>query len=236
MTDERVILISGASGVLGRTAAAAFGSDGWRLGLVGRQEARLREVGTATGIGEDRWTPAIADLSDPDQAAAAVGAVVGRFGRIDAVLHLVGGFVPGASVTELDPEHLRHMLDQHLWSTLHLARAAVPGMIERGWGRVLAVTSATTVSLPARAAIYATAKAAQETLLRILAKEVAGTGVTVNLAAVRQIDAEHARDREPSPKNAAWTTPEELVAAFRFLCSDDAAMINGARIPLDGRG
>jgi NAD(P)-dependent dehydrogenase (short-subunit alcohol dehydrogenase family) len=84
--------------------------------------------------------------------------------------------------------------------------------------------------------MYAASKIAQETLLRILAKEVAGTGVTVNLAAVRQIDAEHARDREPSPKNAAWTTPEELVAAFRFLCSDDAAMINGARIPLDGRG
>ena len=75
----------------------------------------------------------------------------------------------------------------------------------------------------------------QETLLRVLAKEVAATGVTVNTVAVRAIDAEHVREHEPSPKNASWTTPEEVVATFRFLCSDDAAAINGARIPLDGR-
>ncbi|HEY7130697.1 MAG TPA: hypothetical protein VH440_00520, partial [Candidatus Limnocylindrales bacterium] len=62
-----------------------------------------------------------------------------------------------------------------------------------------------------------------------------GSGVTVNLVAARAIDAEHLRDREPSPKNAAWTTPEEIVATFRFLASDEAAAINGARIPLDGR-
>jgi NAD(P)-dependent dehydrogenase (short-subunit alcohol dehydrogenase family) len=127
------------------------------------------------------------------------------------------------------------MLDQHLWSTLHMARAVVPGMVGRGWGRILAVTSFTTVSTPARAAIYATTKAAQETLLRVLAKEVAASGVTVNVVAVRAIDVEHVREREPSPKNSAWTTPEEAVAVFRFLCSDEAATINGARIPLDGR-
>ena len=164
-----------------------------------------------------------------------VGAVTERFGRVDIVLHLVGGFVPAAPITELDPDELRFMLDQHLWSTLHIARAVVPGMVERGWGRILAVTSFTTVSIPARAAIYSTTKAAQETLLRVLAKEVAATGVTVNTVAVRAIDAEHVREHEPSPKNASWTTPEEVVATFRFLCSDDAAAINGARIPLDGR-
>jgi NAD(P)-dependent dehydrogenase (short-subunit alcohol dehydrogenase family) len=59
--------------------------------------------------------------------------------------------------------------------------------------------------------------------------------VTVNMVAVRAIDVQHARERDPSPKNASWTTPEEVVATFRFLCSDEAAAINGARIPLDGR-
>jgi hypothetical protein len=59
--------------------------------------------------------------------------------------------------------------------------------------------------------------------------------VTVNVVAVRQIDGEHLREREPTPKNANWTTPEEIVETFRFLSSDDAAAINGARIPLDGR-
>jgi NAD(P)-dependent dehydrogenase (short-subunit alcohol dehydrogenase family) len=233
--DDRVVLITGATGHLGRAAARAFAEDGARLGLVGRDAGRLEEVAATSGAADDRWVAATGDLTVAATARAAVDTVLLRFGRIDVVLHLVGGFVPGAPVTELDPDQLRFMLDQHLWSTLHVARAVIPGMVERGRGRILAVTSFTTATTPARAGIYATTKAAQETMLKVLAKEVAATGVTVNLVAVRAIDAEHLREREPSPKNAGWATPEEIVATFRFLASDEASAINGARIPLDGR-
>jgi NAD(P)-dependent dehydrogenase (short-subunit alcohol dehydrogenase family) len=233
--EDRVALITGAAGALGRASAAAFAADGWRLGLVGKKADRLHEVAAATGLADDRWVAATADLRNRDEVEAAVRTVTERFGRIDALLHLIGGFVPGAPILELDPADLEFMLGQHLRSTVHVTRAVVPGMVERGFGRVLAVTSFTTASLPARAAIYATSKLAQETVLRILAKEVAASGVTVNVVAVRQIDAAHEREREPTPKNAAWTTPEEIVEAFRFLCSDAAGAINGARIPLDGR-
>lgn len=235
MAQDRVVLITGATGGLGRVAAAAFAADGWRLALLGTDATRLDEVAAAAEVRADRWIAATGDLRHANAVEAAVGVVTERFGRIDAVLHLVGGFVVGAPITELNLDELQFMLDQHLWSTLHIVRAVVPGMVERGWGRILGVTSFTTVSTPARAAIYATTKSAQETLLRVLAKEVASTGVTVNTVAVRAIDAQHARERDPSPKNASWTTPEEVVATFRFLCSDEAAAINGARIPLDGR-
>lgn len=234
-TDGRVALITGATGGLGRAAATVFARDGWRLALVGRDADSLAEVAAAAGAADDRWVAATGDLRDPEAAAAVVRTATDRFGRVDALLHLVGGFVPGAPVSQLDPDAFRQMLDQHLWSTLNIVRAAVPGMAERGWGRVLAVTSVTTVTAPANTAIYATSKIAQETLFRSLAKEVASAGVTVNVVAVRQIDEDHAREREPSPKNASWTTPEEIVATLRFLASDDAAPINGARIPLDGR-
>jgi NAD(P)-dependent dehydrogenase (short-subunit alcohol dehydrogenase family) len=223
--DAPVVLITGATGPLGRVAARGFAADGARLGLVGRDAGRLAEVATEAGIADDRWVAATGRLEVAEEATQALATVV----------HLVGGFVPGAAIPDLDPEQLRFMLDQHLWSTLHVARAVIPGMVERGRGRILAVTSFTTATTPARAGIYATTKAAQETLLRVLAKEVAGTGVTVNLVAARAIDAEHLREREPSPKNAGWTTPEEIVATFRFLASDEASAINGARIPLDGR-
>jgi NAD(P)-dependent dehydrogenase (short-subunit alcohol dehydrogenase family) len=65
---------------------------------------------------------------------------------------------------------------------------------------------------------------------------MAGTGVTVNLVTVGTIDEEHQRDVAATPKNATWTTPEEIAAALLYLCSDDAAAINGARLPLDRRG
>ena len=127
------------------------------------------------------------------------------------------------------------MLDQHVWSTLNVARAAVPGMVERGWGRVIAVTASTAVTTPPNIGAYSVAKAAEETLLRTLGREVAGAGVTVNVLAVRKIDTDHERKRAPSPKNAAWTTPEELASAMLYLCSDEAAAITGARIAMDGR-
>jgi len=73
-------------------------------------------------------------------------------------------------------------------------------------------------------------------LMLTLAKELAGSGVTANVLQVRTIDASHERDREPTPQNASWTTPEEIAATISYLCSEEARVINGARIPLYGGG
>ena len=127
------------------------------------------------------------------------------------------------------------MLDQHLWTTLHVVQAAVPGMVARGWGRVIAVSTPYAANPLGKGAAYAISKGAEETLLRALAREVAADGVTANLVVVKRIDVDHEREREPSPQNATWTTPEEIATVMRFLCTDEAAAITGARIPLDGR-
>ncbi len=232
---DRVVLVTGATGRLGRVVAATFAADGARLGLVGTDQERLQVMATELGLAPDRWTPAVADLTDPVAARAAVDSVVERFGRVDVVLHLVGGWAAGVPVVELAVDDLRGMLDQHLWTTLHIVQAAVPGMVERGWGRIVAVTTPFAANPAAKGAAYAISKGAEETLLRALAREVAADGVTANLVVVKKIDVEHQRETEPLPKNAAWTTPEEIASVMRFLCSDDAAAITGARIPLDGR-
>jgi NAD(P)-dependent dehydrogenase (short-subunit alcohol dehydrogenase family) len=234
--DGRVVLITGATGGLGRVVAARFAGDGERLGLVGTDAKHLTTVATDLGLADDRWTHAIADLRDPKAARGAVDAVVERFGRVDVVLHLVGGWAGGTAVADLDLDEVRGMLDQHLWTTLHVVQAAVPGMVQRGWGRIVAVSTPFAANPAAKGASYAIAKAAEETLVRALAREVGGSGVTANVVIVKKIDTEHEREREPSSKNATWTTPEEIADVMRFLCSDEAAAINGARIPLDGRG
>ncbi|MFP5342128.1 MAG: SDR family NAD(P)-dependent oxidoreductase [Candidatus Limnocylindria bacterium] len=232
----RVALVTGATGALGRAVAAAFAQDGWRLGLVGTDEDRLRALAGDLGLDDERWTPAVGDLVQRDAARAAVARVEERFGQVDAVIHLVGGWAGGTPVTELDPDELATMLDQHLWTTLHVVQAAAPGMVARDWGRILAVATPFASDPGATSGGYAVAKAGQEVVLRMLAKEVAGTGVTVNVVVVKAIDAKHERETAPSARNAAWTTPEEIVAAFRFLASDEAAAVNGARLPLHGRG
>lgn len=231
-----VALITGATGPLGRVVTAAFVSDGWRLGLVGTDEGRLRLMADELALPDDAWVPAIADLADRDAAQRAATEVVARFGAIDACLHLVGGWTGGTPVTALHADEISRMLDQHVWTTFHVVQAVVPGMVARGWGRVLAVSSPFASEPTATSGGYALAKASQEVLLRMLAREVAGTGVTVNLVIVKAIDATHQRESAPTSKTAGWTTPEEIAETFRYCCSDGAAAVNGARIPLFGRG
>jgi len=236
MTDkDRVVFIAGATGGVGRATAATFAAEGCRLALGGRNAERLAEIGGELGLGDDRWVAAVGDFRDGDQARAAVASVIDAFGGIDVLLHLVGGYAGGTALVEVDPAETRDMIDQHIWTTLNLVRTVVPGMVERGWGRVIAAGTAASVTAPAKAGPYAAAKAAQEVLLRSLAKEVSGSGVTVNLVAMRMIDEKHERESSPSPKNVSWTTPEEIAATIRWLASDAAASVNGVRIPLDGR-
>ena len=233
--QDRVVLVTGATGALGRAAAAAFAADGARLGLVGTDTGRLTALAHHLGVADDRWAPGVGDLRDAGAAQAAIQSVIHRLGPVDVLLHLVGGWTGGTTLVDVDPAVLDDMLGQHVWSTFHATRAVVPGMLERGSGRIVAVTSTYTAMPGPRMAPYAAAKTAQEAILRVLAREVAGSGVTVNVIAVRSIDSTHERETDPSAKNASWTTPEEIAATMLYLCSPDASAINGARIPLDGR-
>ena len=206
-----------------------------RLVLVGTNHDRLAALAGDLGLQDDRWLPAVGDLREPLAASDVVAATTERYGRLDILLHLVGGWAGGTPVMEIDPTELGGMLDQHLWTTLHVAKASVPVMVTGGWGVVIAVSSPVAAEPGPRAASYAIAKAAEEVLLRTLAREVGSNGVTANLVVVRAIDAKHERETAPSPKNASWTTPEEIAAAMILLCSPGADTINGVRIPLFGR-
>src|SRR5690349_359918 len=110
-----------------------------------------------------------------------------------------------------------------------MLQAFVPHLTAAGWGRLLIVSSPAAGAPPAGSSVYAVAKAAEEALLLTAARELDGSGVTANILQVRAVDAEHQRSGAPSSSNADWTTPEELVAAMRFLCSDEAGLVNGAR-------
>jgi len=234
-TERPVVLVTGATGPLGRVVVARFAAEGATLALVGRDRAKLEALAADTGLAADAWMPAIGDLTDADAAKGAVAAVEARFGRVDVLLHLVGGWAGGTAVVDVDADELRTLLDQHVWTTFHLAQAIVPGMLARGFGRVVAVTSTLASNPPAKQGPYAAAKAAQEVLLRALARETTDTGVTVNLVVVRTMDKGHERETEPSPKNRSWTTPEEIAEALVYLASRAAAAVTGARLPLDSR-
>ena len=231
---DRVAIVTGATGGLGRVVARDLAAAGASLGLIGTRLDRLETLATELGLETGRWLGQAADLSDPDAAAAAVEAIVTQFGHADILVHAIGGWSGGTSVTETPIGEFDTMLEQHFRTTLNVTRALVPHLVMGRFGRIVAVSSPHASSPPAKMAAYAVGKAAQEALLLTLAREVAGTGTTVNVLLVRTIDFEHVRDVDPSPKNASWTTPEEISAAVGYLCSEAAHVVNGARIPLYG--
>jgi NAD(P)-dependent dehydrogenase (short-subunit alcohol dehydrogenase family) len=231
---DRVAVITGATGNLGRVAAKSLAVEGARLVLTGTNAERLDALAGELDLPSDRLLTGVFDFTEPQAAGQCAERVLEKFGRVDILLHLVGGWTGGKPLAEVPSTDLADMLDQHVWTTFYLAQAFVPRLVANGWGRIVVVSSPYATSPGANMGPYAAAKAAEEALVLAAAKEVARTGVTANVLQVRSIDAKHERDREPTPKNANWTTPEEIASALLYLCSDDAQVVNGARIPLHG--
>ena len=233
--EDRVAIITGATGGLGRVVTFRLAEHGARLALFGRNAERLAQLASELHLPEDRYLAQALNLRDPVDAQAAADAVLAKFGRAEILLHLVGGWIGGKPVVEVAANEISDMLQQHLWTTLYVARAFVPHLVANQWGRVIVISSPHASSPPANVAPYVIGKAAQETLMLALAQELKDSGVTANTLVVRAIDVQHQRDRVPTPKNVSWTTPEEIASMILYLCSDEARMVNGARIPLYGR-
>ncbi|MFQ5594303.1 MAG: SDR family NAD(P)-dependent oxidoreductase [Anaerolineae bacterium] len=233
--ENRIAVITGATGGLGRVVTKSLAEHGARLALFGRNAERLEQLAGELHLPEDRRLIRTVDLTDPEAAQTAADAVIEQFGRAEILLHLVGGWAGGEPVTEVAPAVVSNMLQQHLWTTLYMAQAFVPHLVANRWGRVIVISSPNASRPPANGAPYTIGKAAQEALMLTLAQELKDTGVTANILLVRAIDVQHKRDQEPTPKNASWTTPEEISSTILYLCSDEARMVNGARIPLYGR-
>ena len=232
--DNRIVMITGVTGSLGPTAAKRFAEHGSNLVLVGSSADKLEALGQSLDLPKERWLAVAAALGQPEGARKVLDAALKKFGRVDILLHLVGGHIGGKPVPQVTEDEVSTMLRQHLWTTFHLAQVLVPHMTANGWGRLIVITSPSAGAPPANGLPYAVGKAAEETLMLTLAEELKGKGVTANILRVRNIDTNHERDREKSLNTISWTTPEEVCSSLLYLCSDEAVTINGARIPLYG--
>jgi NAD(P)-dependent dehydrogenase (short-subunit alcohol dehydrogenase family) len=232
--QNKVTVISGATGGLGRVVAREFAAQGAKLVLVGTNAERLAQLVTELKLNPESYVTVVADLTQSGAAQEVLEAALAKFGRVDILFNFIGGWIAGKPVSEVAPQEVGNMLAQHFWTSFNLAQAFIPHMLENHWGRYVVISTPGVGAPPANSLPYTTGKAAEETLMLTLAEELKHTGVTANVLRVRSIDVEHKREHEPSPKNASWTTPEEIVAALLYLCSDEANRVSGARIPLYG--
>lgn len=228
---NRVIVITGAAGSLGPVVCKGFAKAGASLALVGTRLEALEALAAELALPGERLSTHAANLADPAAVKTLADEVQKKFGKVDGVIHLVGGYKAGATVAELDVADVESMLDQHLRTTLHVARAFIPMMTANGWGRFIHISTPLAMAPNAKQAPYAIGKAAQDALMLVLAQELKGTGVTANALQVRSIET-----APPDPaKPRTGSSPEEITAALLWLCSDEAGATHGARIPVFGR-
>jgi 3-oxoacyl-[acyl-carrier protein] reductase len=230
---RRTFVITGASRGIGAAVAARLTRDGHRVvGLARRPVEAFPGEFVA------------ADLADPAGTAAVCEGLAARL-DIDGVINNVGLVRPGA-LGEVAVGDLAAVLDLNLRPALQLTQAALPGMRERGWGRVVNVSSLVVLGTPQRTS-YAAAKAALVAFTRTWALELAATGITVNAVAPGPTETELFRENNPpgSEGEARYLRlipagrlgrPAEVAAAITFLLGEDAGFITGQTLYVDGGG
>jgi NAD(P)-dependent dehydrogenase (short-subunit alcohol dehydrogenase family) len=228
---DRVVAITGAAGNLGPTVVERLAPTGARLALCGRDEAALDELATKLGIEADT---AAVDLLDADAARGWAGSLVERHGRVDALVHLVGGWRGGKPIEEAPLEDWDFLHDLLVRTLQHVTQAFAPVLMESGRGRFIDVSSGQAQAPTNKNAVYAAAKAAGEAWTLALADRFKGTGTTANIVVVGSILTPAMREESPDKDFSTFTPAEQIAEAIAYLCSDAAASMNGQRLTLRG--
>jgi NAD(P)-dependent dehydrogenase (short-subunit alcohol dehydrogenase family) len=229
--EGRVIAVAGAGGNLGPTVVRRLAPTGARLALGGRHKAPLDELAAGNDVEADT---AEVDLLDPSSAAAWASGLGERLDRIDALVHLVGGWRGGQPIEEAPLEDWHALNDLLVRTTQHATQAFARHLMESGRGRFAIVSSGQGQAPTSKNAAYAAAKAAQEAWTLALADRFRGTGATANIVVVGSILTPEMRQESPEKDVSKFTPAEEIAEAIAYLCSDAAGSMNGQRLTLRG--
>jgi NAD(P)-dependent dehydrogenase (short-subunit alcohol dehydrogenase family) len=227
----RTVLITGAAGHLGRAVAAAFDAGGANLVLVDRDRALLE---AAFGADSGQRLLAPCNLIDSGQVQAAVDSALARFGRIDVLCNIAGGFRMGEAVHETSDSTWDFLIDLNARTLLHAARAVVPAMLRQRSGKVVNVGAASALKGLARMGAYTASKSVVVRLTEAMAAELRDEGINVNCVLPTIIDTPDNRAAMPDADPARWVDPADLAAVITFLASDAARAVHGAALPVSG--
>ena len=232
--SEKIVLVAGGTGGLGRAVSLAFLAEGARVAVTYRNPQEFTDLQSAAGGNASSLEGHTLDVTDEAAVRQLVEGLVSNHGRLDAMVNAIGGYAGGIKLWELGPHVLDQMFALNLRAGYALARAAVPPMLRQKHGSIVNFCAKAALDHAAGAAAYAASKAAALALFDSLAADLKGTGVRVNSILPSIIDTETNRKAMPTANYAAWPTPEDIARVILFLSSDEARVIHGAAIPVYG--
>lgn len=228
---ERVVLVTGGAGGLGSAVTETFLANGWRVAVPTHSSGGSDALAPLAERYAQRLTWFGADLATEVAAGEAVARTANWGGRLDAVVHTVGGYAGGAPLHETAVDEWDRMMSINLRSAFLLARAAIPRLAEGG--SLVFVSSRAALKGRKGHAAYAVSKAALLTLTEAIAEEYRGR-VRANAVLPGTIDTPANRASMPDAKHDSWTPPAEIARVIVFLASGDAGIVSGAAVPVYG--
>ncbi|MGB2850844.1 MAG: SDR family oxidoreductase [Solirubrobacterales bacterium] len=230
----RVIAIAGAGGGLGPVVAKRLAADGASLALTDVRQEALDPVVEELGLPEERIDARVVDLLDEQAASGWAADLQEKFGRIDGLVHLVGGWRGGEPIETASLEDYEWLHDLLVRTVQRASRAFYGPLTESGHGCFILISSSQAQAPEGTNAAYAAAKAAAESWTMALADAFAKDegGATANIIVVNAILTPAMREKNPDKEYPSFTSTEDIAEACAFLCSDSGARMNGKRLPL----
>jgi NAD(P)-dependent dehydrogenase (short-subunit alcohol dehydrogenase family) len=232
---DRVALIAGGTGALGRAVAAAFSREGARVVVTYRRQSEFDQFLSESKLSPQDVKGAMADATDAASVARMIESIVANGGSLDIVVNTIGGYHGGKKIWEEDLSSYEEMMSLNLKAGFVLARAAIPVMIRQNRGWIVNVASRAAYGNSPGAALYSASKAGAVALFDSLADEVKSYPINVNSVVPSIFDTPANRRAMPAADYVNWPKPEEIADVILFLCSQQARIIHGAAIPVYGR-
>jgi len=225
----KISLVTGADGGLGTHVTRALLDGGYTV--VGLAPRILQSA-----FDHPQFTPLPAVLDSLEAAKKAVDSVISRFGNIDVLAHLVGGFAGGLSVAQTDDATFQRMFDMNVNAGFHILRAVIPHMRKAGGGCITAIGSRAAESPGALVGAYSASKAALVSLVRTVALENKDAGITANVILPGTMDTPANRKAMPGADVSQWVQPASVASLIVWLAGDAGKDVTGAAIPVYGKG